>query len=379
MIRSAERTSDTSCVLADSLGRLASNFDALRSASQPIAPNGSARARELCAIGLKRGDWTPDPLALLFTGTAKQAISATFAGVAPPRSRIGFESLTFAAARIIALGQGLVPVPLEMDEEGVIPQSIAEHHEQEPLHAIYIQPTLQHPLGNTMSSKRKQAIADTIQKLNIVAIEDTVFAFMNDSPLAPLSSYAPDHTIVIDSLSKRASPGITIGFVISPRRLFDVLYQSVLTTAVTASGLGLEIAIQLFSDGAIGRLEDLRRENIQRREASLRSEINGLRTYHCPNSHFLWLEYSNNSLSQGSAATDPMLRYINEHCDLRDLPVSTIGRFAAHPHDVSRYGQWLWLSIAYAPVENIRALIETVSALRLASSQSAIRFPWEHV
>lgn len=40
------------------------------------------------------------------------------------------------------------------------------------------------------------------------AIEDSVYAFLRDE-LPPLASFAPERTVLIDSLSKRVAPGLT--------------------------------------------------------------------------------------------------------------------------------------------------------------------------
>ena len=125
----------------------------------------------------------------------------------------------------IAARLGIALVPLAMDAEGVRPEAILQAHRATPLSGLYLQPTLQNPLGATMGPDRRAAIAAVLARTGLTAIEDTVYGFLSDA--APIAALAPARTILVDSLSKRVMPGLTIGLIASPPDLVDRLAASV--------------------------------------------------------------------------------------------------------------------------------------------------------
>src|SRR4029079_18778210 len=88
-------------------------------------------------------------------------------------------------------------------------------------------------------------------------VEDNVYGFLDDEP--PLAALAPDSCIVIDSLSWRVSPGLTLGIVVPPLRLRERVMASVRSGGWTASGFAFAAAQRLMGDGTVAELTRLRR------------------------------------------------------------------------------------------------------------------------
>ena len=53
-----------------------------------------------------------------------------------------------------------------------------------------------------------------VEKLELPVIEDNVYGFLGNEP--PLAALAPESCIVIEGLSKRIAPGLSLGFVVPP-------------------------------------------------------------------------------------------------------------------------------------------------------------------
>ena len=71
--------------------------------------------------------------------------------------------------RGIAARLGITLVPLAMDAEGVCPDALLRAHRATPLSGVYLQPTLQNPLGATMvSSEGACAAYYTYRRLELV-------------------------------------------------------------------------------------------------------------------------------------------------------------------------------------------------------------------
>lgn len=178
---------------------------------------GTQAARNISAEFLARGDWKPAADQFVFTANGRQCIAAALAAVVPGGGRCGVEALTYPFIKDIAARLGVTLVPLTMDEEGVRPDAIQKAHREAHLSALYIQPTIQNPLGMTMPPARRAEIVRVAEKLGLPIIEDTVYSFLGDE--TPLAALAPDSCIVLDSLSKKVAPGLAIGFIVSPPRL----------------------------------------------------------------------------------------------------------------------------------------------------------------
>jgi DNA-binding transcriptional MocR family regulator len=262
--------------------------DALDQALRPVGTAATSAAREIAARFLVRDRWTPQPDAVLFTGTGRQAIAACLAAVALPGERVGVEAMTYPAVMSIAARLGIALVPLPLDGEGLRPDALIDAHRAAPLKAVYVQPTLHNPLGATMSERRRLDVANAIEELGIIAIEDAIYSFLADE--VPLAAFAPDHTIVVDSLSKRLAPGLTVGFVVSPLHLTARIAGAIRSGGWAAAGFPLSASLQLMADGTVGRIVAAKRMDAAERQEIARHALAGLPIEADRRAYHLWLQ-----------------------------------------------------------------------------------------
>ena len=196
------------------------------------------------------------------------------AALAQPGDRIGVEAMTYPIVKGLAHRLGIELVALPMDAEGVTPDAIERAHREKPMRALYLQPVLQSPLGQSMSAERRRAVASALHRHDLVCIEDSVYGFLCDEE--PLAALAPDRVILIDSLSKRLAPGLSLGFVAAPSGLVQRLGAAIRTGAWTASGLPLAMALHLIDDGTARRIETAKRADATARQHAAREALAGL-------------------------------------------------------------------------------------------------------
>ncbi|NEE30948.1 aminotransferase class I/II-fold pyridoxal phosphate-dependent enzyme, partial [Streptomyces sp. SID7982] len=189
----------------------------------------------------------------LFAGNGRQAISAVVAALTRPGARLGVEEYTYPVLKAIAARLGVTLVPLAMDEDGLIPEAVEEAHRAEPLHAVYVQPVLHNPLSLTMPARRLDHLADVLLTSGIHAIEDAVWAFLRDD-LPSLAARAPEHTVLVDSLSKRLSPGLSLGFAVAPAALEGRVTAAVRSGGWTPMRFPLEAMVRWQEDGVVATL-----------------------------------------------------------------------------------------------------------------------------
>lgn len=255
-----------SALLAEGLGGLL-RPDALGQALRPAATAGPPALRESAADLLARGGWRPDPARILFAGNGRQALFAAVTALVPAGGRLGVEELTYPVVKAVAARLGITLVPLAMDEAGLVPEAVADAHAAAPLHALYVQPRLHNPLSRTMPAHRIEQLAEVLVRLGVPAIEDAVWAFLRDD-LPPLAAYAPERTVLIDSLSKRVAPGLTLGYAVAPDDLAAGIATALRSGGWAPMRFALEAADRWQRAGTVRTLVAAKQ-----REAAVRQEI----------------------------------------------------------------------------------------------------------
>ncbi|GAA2242619.1 GntR family transcriptional regulator [Streptomyces ruber] len=275
-------------LLAAGLERLV-RPDALEPVLRPVGPDGTATARDAAADLLARGGWRPDPARVLFAGSGRQAISAVVAALTRPGARVGVEELTYPVLKAIAARLGVTLVPLAMDEAGLIPEAVEEAHRAGPLHAVYVQPTLHNPLSLTMPDGRLDQLADVLLRRSIPAVEDAVWAFLRDDR-PPLAARAPERTILVDSLSKRLAPGLSLGFAVAPAALANDVAASLRSGGWVPMRFPLEAMSRWQADGTVRKLVGAKQRQAAARQELAELHLGDFVTRTAPVSYYRWWE-----------------------------------------------------------------------------------------
>ena len=275
-----------SVMIAKSLQGL-SRPEALDAALRPATSVGTPAARAVSAEFLSRNGWTVGADQIVFTANGRQCIAAALAAVVPTGGRCGVEALTYPFIKGIAARLGITLVPLAMDANGVRPDALQKAHREAHLAALYIQPTIQNPLGMTMPAARRSDLLRVIEKLGLTVLEDAVYGFLDDE--APLAALAPDSCIVLDSLSKKVAPGLALGFIVSPPRWREAIMASVRSGGWTASGYAFAAGQLLMGDGTAAELSRLKRIDAAKRQQLVAKHLSGFAIQANSKSYHLWL------------------------------------------------------------------------------------------
>lgn len=290
---------DQAALMTRSLGALLQP-DMLQIALRQSTSGGESSMRDVCAPFLGRGGWAPRPEHLAFTGNGRQSIAAAFGALVPTGARCGVEALTYPFVKGVATRLGIALVPLAVDDRGVRPDAIEKAHREARLSAIYIQPALHNPLGVTMTPARRQDIVRLAEKLNLTIVEDAIYSFLGEE--APLAALAPDRCVVLDSMSKRVAPGVTLGFIVAPPRLRENLQISIRSGGWTAPGFAFAAAERMISDGTAVLLQKKKRDEAARRQALAAVCLAGFDLQADPRTFHVWLTLPEHWRSQAFVA-----------------------------------------------------------------------------
>lgn len=252
----------------------------------PAGVAGTPAARAAAAELLAVPGWTPEPDRILFAGSGRQAIAAAVGALVPPGGRLAVEALTYPVVRGIAARLGIDLVPLPGDADGLLPSALAACG---PVRAVYLQPTLHNPLGTTMPPGRRAELAAVLADLDVPVVEDRVYAYLRPAP-APLAAHAPDRTVVVDSLTKRVAPGLTVGYLVVPPALHPRLAAVLRTGGWSAPAFPVAAATNWTLDGTIASLERAKRLDAQARQALVATHLGAFAVHADPAAYHCWWE-----------------------------------------------------------------------------------------
>ena len=112
-------------------------------------------------------------------------------------------------------------IRMDMDDEGLIPESLEETLKTHKIKFIYLVPTFQNPTGRTITLERRLRIADIIKRYNALLVEDDPYSALRykGENIPAIKTMAVDNVIYISTLSKIFAPGLRIGFYAAPQFL----------------------------------------------------------------------------------------------------------------------------------------------------------------
>jgi len=340
-------------LLAKSLAALAKP-DSLHFALRQATSGGTPEMQEVASRFLARGGWSPEPSDLLFTGNGRQSIAAALGALVPIGGRCGVEALTYPFVKGAAVRLGVTLVPLAMDEFGIRPDAIRKVHRDASISALYLQPTLHNPLGITMPPSRREELARFAEKHDLVVIEDAIYSFLVDDP--PLAALAPDNCVVLDSLSKRVAPGLTLGFIQTPARLRERMMASIRSGGWTASGYAFAAGQLLIADGIVAEIARRKREDAQRRQRLAAACLAGFSIQADSRSYHLWLTLPEHWRSQTFVAAAAR----------RGIALTASSAFAVSPGHAPNA---IRLALAAPPIEQLQKALVTLAKMLSAREE----------
>lgn len=228
---------------------------------------GRADHREAGATWMaKRGVECPVDRVIITAG-AQHAITVILMAYARPGTKVMAEGLTYLAFNSLAEQFGLEVLGLPMDGDGILP---------EPFRAacrsggrlLYCTPTLQNPTAALMSAERRREIAGIAREFGVMVIEDDVHGRLPRQAPPALSTFLPDRSFYVSTLSKTVAPGLRTAYVAAPDdRAAARVTAAVGATAWMAAPLTAEISARWIREGIADRLLAAHQQEANRRQA----------------------------------------------------------------------------------------------------------------
>ncbi|WP_217469114.1 PLP-dependent aminotransferase family protein [Paraburkholderia ultramafica] len=277
-------------LLAKSLQDLAGDASALRDLTLYAPDVGALRHRQAGARWLGHGEFAAMPDQVVCVNGAQHGLLCTLMALLRAGDILAAEQLTYPGLIGAARCLGIKLLGIDMDEEGLVPDSLLDACRTHRVSALYCTPTIQNPTTSVLSTARREAIARICRAHNVLIIEDEAHGVLMADRPPPISRFAPERGVLISSLSKGVAAGLRVGYVHAPLPLISRLGAASRSTCWMATPLQMELASRWIEDGAAQMLMRQQAAEIERRKglvADLLTERNYRTSAQSP--HF-WIE-----------------------------------------------------------------------------------------
>ncbi len=226
--------------LAASLARVGQSGLTTSYLDLPVLP-------ELDAVLRKRLPYEPE--ALTVVDGAMDAVDRVLTSVVRLGSRVLVENPTFPPVLDLLELLGAEVLPLELDDEGIVPESLRRGLEQRPT-ALFLQPRAQNPTGISMAPTRARRLARLLRGSGTLVVEDDHSGDIAGAPFVSLAAWLPEQTVHITSFSKSHGPDLRLASVAGPAALLGSLVDRRMLGPGWSSRLLQAVLADLLTDPA---------------------------------------------------------------------------------------------------------------------------------
>ncbi len=238
-------------------------------------PEGTVLQRESIVKLIKKTGYETDIKNILLASGGQNAITAILAGLFKSGDRIGTDELTYPGVKTAANMLGIKLIPIKTKNYEITEEGLLFACKNENIKGLYLIPDYHNPTTHTMSIETRKMIGRIAEKENLIIIEDAILSLMNENPMKPIISYAPDNTIYISSASKIMAPGLRLAFVVVPDTYKKALSIALYNLNISISSLMIEIASRIINFGIVDSIIEKKRISVREQNNIIDSYLKG--------------------------------------------------------------------------------------------------------
>ncbi|PKF51522.1 PLP-dependent aminotransferase family protein [Enterovibrio nigricans] len=277
-------------VFSDALQQLASHPNELNSLMLYQPPSGIVRHREILSQWLAQHGVTTSPSQLLFCSGAQNAMQLCLLTLCRAGDTILADKFTYPGLMSLAKQLQLTIKPVEMDDEGMLPDALRAACQQYQPRLVYLTPTLQNPTTATMSEARRIEVIEICREQQLVILEDDINGLLPTERPEPMINLAPDLVIYIGGLAKTLAPGLRLGFLHLPERYYPHFVNALQNHSWMISPLLTAMAAILLENGAANQMLDTIRTEMEKRWQCVAHHLRDSDLRYQPNGFHGWLK-----------------------------------------------------------------------------------------
>lgn len=252
---------------------------------------GLSRHREVVCDWLSHQQKMPaNPDHMLFCNGAAHALTIAMATVVKPGETVLCERETGMLPMALAQTLHFKLKGVDTDEQGLLPEALDAACRQGGARVLFCTPTMNNPTSDTMGPARRQAIAEVVERHDLLVIEDDVYGALEPNRSAPLSALLPNRSFYATSLTKVTLPGMRAGYLITPPNLVHQAVGRLRSTTWMATLMPFEIASWWMQDGTLDQMIAYQQQEFAARQQMARELLGPCRYKAHPNGMLIWAE-----------------------------------------------------------------------------------------
>lgn len=183
---------------------------------------------------------------------------------------VAVEDPTYIGFKHIIETQGGRCFPVSMEKDGLNLDELEDLIKRKKINVLYVIPDFQNPTGIVLSEKKRKLLVKIAKKNNLYIIEDLAYrwlSFDKEPNLPPTLSQLYGKVFSVGSFSKIISPGIRVGWLLSPGSFTQDLVAEKQALELSQPSFFQILLANLIIDGSVkDHLKYIRRINKLKRD-----------------------------------------------------------------------------------------------------------------
>lgn len=229
------------------------------------ALEGTRRHREAGAAWLQRSGFYTDSEHIVLAAGGQNALAASLGAFFEHGDKVGTDPLTYPGVKTAAKMLGIQLIPVQNNNNEITEEGIYYAIRNENIKGLYVIPDFHNPTTHVMSIETRKMIAGTAKRTNLLVIEDGLNNLLEETPMPPIASFAPDHIVYLSSLSKTVAAGLRTAFIHVPDRYRQDLVTALYSMNIAISPLLATVSAGLIEEGIADEIISDRKKMIAER------------------------------------------------------------------------------------------------------------------
>ncbi|MCP4118498.1 MAG: PLP-dependent aminotransferase family protein [Desulfobacteraceae bacterium] len=255
-------------------------------------PRGLPEHRAVGALWAARYGFDARAEDVIVCSGAQHALTCCLSGLFRSGDWIATDHLIYPGMKTLAALLGVRLVPIEMDSEGMVAESLDMACRRNDIKGLYLVPGVQNPTTTTMSGARRDEIAGVAAKHGLIIIEDDAYDLTGPAMQLPVTVRNPENSVFIAGVSKAMAPGLRVAFMIVPKKFRRPLSEAVLSTIWMTPPLNVELVSMWIKDGTADRVVAAKRAEAEKRFRIAGTILEDYPFAGLPTGFFIWLTLS---------------------------------------------------------------------------------------